>query len=72
MTNKCKTCNSNARKLNLPINLDFLPEHPECNRNHDGSYKSMESMACVLILIKVFDVFGVVVYGLVGDDDFYF
>ena len=45
----------------------MIPEH-DCPKNHMTSSKSMESKACVNLLIKMHDK-GATILRLVGDDD---
>lgn len=69
MFKKCAVCTQNAQKAGILVNSSLLTTHRGCLRNHHGSSKSMEALACVRGREAIFNMTGTSVYGLVGDDD---
>ena len=69
MSQMCTICMQNAKQLGLPMDSPDLPIHDGCLRNHNGTSKSMEALACVEGFQRIYDKTGTAVYGLVGDDD---
>ena len=68
----CNVCMENTKKLNLSPHPPDIPTLLNCIYSHEGTSISMEALVYCKGLHNIFNNTGVIVYGLVGNDDLSF